>query len=174
MTGRSKGDRSIAWVGLGSNMQNPSDQLKRALKQLAEDDQIEILSVSSFYQTPPWGDHQQDDFVNAVLKMRTGLEPRALLRRLQAIEDAMGRKRGKRRWGPRLIDLDLLLYDKLQYRSEDLQIPHPRIHERAFVLVPLCELDDSLDIPGRGNVRNLSKHIDVGNIHKLSRDKNGY
>ncbi len=164
---RDKDDHSIAWIGLGSNMQGPLDQLKRALSLLAEDDRIKVLHVSSFYQTPPWGDPQQEDFVNAVLKVETSLDPQSLLCRLQAIENLMGRKRDRRRWGPRLIDLDLLLYDKLQYRSNDLQIPHPRMHERAFVLVPLCELDESLEIPGHGNVGNLMENIDASDIRRL-------
>ena len=161
-------DHSIAWIGLGSNMQNPVYQLEQAVSRLLEDDQLEVLKVSSFYQTPPWGDHQQDDFINAVLKLKTRLDPVSLLRRLQAIEDLMGRRRGKRRWGPRLIDLDLLMYDDLQYQSDDLQIPHPRMHERAFVLVPLCELDQAQEIPGFGNVGNLIKSIDVNNIRRLA------
>lgn len=149
-------------------MNNPLEQLKQALVRLGKDNQLEVLRVSSFYQTPPWGDQQQDDFVNAVVEVKTVLEPVALLRRLQKIEDALGRKRNKRRWGPRLIDLDLLMYDELQYRSDDLEIPHPRMHERAFVLVPLAELDGTLEIPGCGNIGNLIEKLDVSNIDRLA------
>lgn len=149
-------------------MQSPVFQVKQAINRLVEDDQLEVIKVSSFYQTPPWGDQQQDDFINAAMKLRTRLEPVSLLRRLQAIENAMGRKRGKRRWGPRLIDLDLLMYGELHYQSADLQIPHPRMHERAFVLVPLCELDESQEIPGLGKVGNLIKSLDVSKIRRLT------
>lgn len=169
MVSTNKAAHSIAWISLGSNMQNPAHQLEQAINRLVEDDQLEVLKVSSFYQTPPWGDDQQDDFVNAVLELKTRLEPGSLLRRLQAIEDVMGRKRDKRRWGPRLIDIDLLIYDKLQVQSDDLQIPHPRMHERAFVLVPLCELDETLEVAGFGRVGNLIKKLDVSNIRQLHR-----
>ena len=157
-----------AWLGLGSNMQQPVEQLKQALVKLSSLDQVEILATSSFYRTPPWGDDQQDDFINAVVKIETGLDPDTLLSYVQSIEDTMGRQRSDRRWGPRVIDIDLLLYDEIRYRSDDLELPHPRMHERAFVLVPLCELDNTLVIPAVGGVEQLLQKLDSSGIHRLN------
>ncbi len=153
-----------AWLGLGSNLQGPAAQLKTALDQLAQVAGIEILKVSGFYRTPPWGDEQQGDFINAVAQIETSLAPLPLLKALQSVENDMGRTRKGRRWGPRIIDIDLLLYGDLQLRTEELELPHPRMHERAFVLVPLCELDVGLRIPGRGVAGELLQTLDRGGI----------
>jgi len=157
----------IAWLGLGSNLQDPLAQIEQALGRLGKTDGLHILRKSSFYRTPPWGDEQQGDFVNAVVELRTSLEPVPLLHQLQAIEHVMGRQRNDRRWGPRLIDLDLLLYGDLRFHSHELDIPHPRMHERAFVLLPMYELDDSVEIPGHGEVGQLLKKLDVSGINRL-------
>jgi len=154
----------IAWVGLGSNLRDPLAQVGQALGRLGETDGIDMLKRSSLYRTPPWGDKHQDDFVNAVAKIKTSLEPLPLLHHLQAIENDMGRQRNDRRWGPRLIDLDLLLYGDLQIHSEKLEIPHPRMHERAFVLVPMFEIDRDVEIPGLGAVGQLLKKLDISGI----------
>ncbi len=156
-----------AWLGLGSNQQNPAARLREALDHLGSLDGTGIIATSSFYRTPPWGDEQQDDFINAVVKIETSLEPLGLLQELQAIENLMGRKRSGRRWGPRLIDIDLLLYGDQQLNLDELEVPHPRMHDRAFVLVPLAELDPKLDIPGRGSVENLLQKVDRSGIERL-------
>jgi len=156
-----------AWLGLGSNLQQPVKQLKEALSILGETGQLEVLRVSSFYHTPPWGDEQQADFINAVAEIETSLEPVPVLRVLQSIENTMGRQRVGRRWGPRKIDLDLLLYGDQQYQSADLVVPHPRMFERAFVLVPLCELEAQLKIPGHGVAENLLNKLDCSGINRL-------
>ena len=157
-----------AWLGLGSNLQQPVVQLRQALARLDDADGLEVLRVSSFYRTPPWGDEQQDDFINAVAEIETSLDPIPLLRTLQSLENAMGRQRSGRRWGPRLIDIDLLLYGDQQYHSADLEVPHPRMHERAFVLIPLSELDAELEIPGHGAVTGLLQPLDESGICKLA------
>ena len=153
------------WLGLGSNLQQPVAQLQQALKRLSDTTGLEILKTSSFYRTPPWGDEQQDDFINAVVQIETSLDPIPLLRVLQSIENVMGRQRsGVRRWGPRLIDIDLLLYEKQQFQSAELEIPHPRMFERAFVLKPLAELDANLEISGHGTVGELLQDLDCSGI----------
>jgi len=159
-----------AWLGLGSNQQQPMDQLTEAIGRLAETKRIGILRTSSFYRTPPWGDEQQDDFINAVVQIETSLEPSNLLGELKTIENLMGRKRSGRRWGPRLIDIDLLLYGDQQLHMDELEVPHSRMHERAFVLIPLAELDPELDIPGRGSVENLLQQIDCSGIKRLENE----
>jgi len=156
-----------AWLGLGSNLQQPAEQLKKALESLSSTECIEILRTSSFYRTPPWGDTQQDDFINAVAEIETSLEPVPLMHGLQCIETSMGRQRDGRRWGPRLIDLDLLLYGDQRVQSDELEIPHPRMHERAFVLMPMCELDDTLEIPARGGIKKLLEQVDCSGIFRL-------
>ena len=157
----------IAWIGLGSNLQGPSSRLNEALESLRSNHHLDVLRCSSFYRTRPWGDEQQDDFINAVVEIETGLEPVPLLQELQAIENSMGRQRSGRRWGPRLIDLDLLLYGDRQLHTAELEIPHPRMYERAFVLVPLCELDDTVEIPGRGSAASLLERLDTSGISLL-------
>lgn len=157
-----------AWLSLGSNLDDPRSQLERALQRLYRAPAIEDLEASSFYRTPPWGDKAQDEFVNAVVRCRTLLSAHELLRLAQTIENEMGRVRSARRWGPRLIDIDLLLYGAEHYADEDLVIPHPRLHERAFVLLPMTELDPDLDIPGRGRLRDLLERLDRTGIQRMA------
>ncbi len=130
---------SLAYIGLGANLGDPADQLDEARRRLAQIDGIEITRVSSYYTTPPVGVLDQPWFVNAVVEIRTRLAPLALLDVLQEIENAMGRIR-KERWGPRLVDLDLLLYNTMIIQSPRLVIPHPEMHRRGFVLLPLAEI----------------------------------
>lgn len=156
-----------AWLGLGSNLQQPVAQLKDALARLELLEGIELLKTSGLYRTPPWGDDQQDDFINAVVQIETDLAPIPLLRVLQSIENEMGRQRSGRRWGPRLIDIDLLLYADQQVQLEELEVPHPRMHERAFVLIPLCELDKTVKIPGHGIADELLQKLDSHGIFRL-------
>lgn len=159
-----------AWLGLGSNQQRPAAQLREALDRLGAVDGIEILAVSSFYQTPPWGDEDQDDFVNAVAQIETRLRPVALLHELQRVEKLMGRERNARRWGPRLIDIDMLLYGEQKIQLDGLEVPHPRMHERAFVLIPLAEIDPDLEIPGHGTVKMCLDHLDDDGIRQLKNE----
>jgi 2-amino-4-hydroxy-6-hydroxymethyldihydropteridine diphosphokinase len=156
-----------AWLGLGANLQHPQAQLTEAIKQISHIPECEVLQVSSFYQTPPWGDEDQPDFINAVVKINTSLQAIELLHQMQAIENDMGRVRKDRRWGPRLIDIDLLLFGDESIESEELTLPHPRMHERAFVLLPLYELDPLIEIPGLGTAEKLLAHLAVEGIRKV-------
>jgi len=157
-----------AWLGLGSNLDGPVAQLQLAFKHLADTDTIEVLQTSSLYQTPPWGDEEQGDFVNAVVQIETSLAPLALLHTLQSIENEMGRQRNDRRWGPRVIDIDLLLYGNSVVKTSELEVPHPRMHERAFVLLPIAELEPDLEIPGHGTSSDLLSPLDCSEIYQLS------
>jgi 2-amino-4-hydroxy-6-hydroxymethyldihydropteridine diphosphokinase len=129
----------IAYVGLGANLGDPERQLREALERLNAADEVEVTRVSTFYRNPPLGPENQPWYVNAAARVRTRLGPEELLRRLQQVETAMGRVRGER-WGPRLIDLDLLLYNGEVIFTPDLVVPHPEMHRRAFVLAPLAEI----------------------------------
>ncbi|MET0225979.1 MAG: 2-amino-4-hydroxy-6-hydroxymethyldihydropteridine diphosphokinase [Dokdonella sp.] len=150
-----------AYVGLGSNLDDPQEQIERALRALADFAQTQLLRSSRRYRTAPWGIAEQPAFVNAVAELETSLLPRALLDALLELERAQGRHRDGARWGPRTLDLDLLMYADLQIQLPGLVLPHPRIAERAFVLVPLADLDADLVIPGAGVVRELLARVDA-------------
>ena len=129
----------LAYIGLGANLGDPRRQLAEALAQLAAAEEVEVLKVSRFYLNPPLGPPGQPWYVNAVAQVRTRLEPEELLRALGQVEAALGRVRGEH-WGPRIIDLDLLLYDGLIMSGPELVLPQPAMHRRVFVLVPLAEI----------------------------------
>ncbi|MCE5393795.1 MAG: 2-amino-4-hydroxy-6-hydroxymethyldihydropteridine diphosphokinase [Acidithiobacillus sp.] len=143
----------IAWIGLGSNLQEPVLQLAKARQALARLRHTELLWHSRDYLSKPVGGVPQPDFLNAVSCLRTHLGPQTLLMALQEIEEQAGRSRSREiPWGPRVLDLDILIYGDLQLTKADLQIPHPQIARRAFVLLPLAEYDPNLEIPGLGKV----------------------
>lgn len=127
-------------IALGANIGEPAVSMRQAAARLAE--LGEVLKCSSIYRTKPWGLTEQPDFLNAVVQIETDLAPGLLLKELKSIEQQMGRTKAVR-WGPRLIDLDILTYDSIVHSEPGLDIPHPRMLERSFVLVPLCEIDHS-------------------------------
>lgn len=135
-----------AWLGLGSNLGPRERNLRAAVRLLSESGGLEIVKVSSTYRTVPVGLTEQPDFLNLVAEVSTDLEPHALLRLCLEVEDGMGRVRGKR-WGPRVIDVDVLLYGDEVVGSEELTIPHPEMLKRAFVLVPLVEIEPGIRMP---------------------------
>jgi 2-amino-4-hydroxy-6-hydroxymethyldihydropteridine diphosphokinase len=155
-----------AYVGLGSNLDDPAAQLRRAFDELAALDGVHGVRRSRLFRTPPWGRLDQPHFVNAVAELDTTLSPRPLLDRLQALEARFGRAR-RERWGPRVLDLDLLLHGDAVLDEDGLHVPHPRLHERAFVLVPLAELAPGLVVPGRGAVSSLLAGVDATGIEAL-------
>jgi 2-amino-4-hydroxy-6-hydroxymethyldihydropteridine diphosphokinase len=141
-----------AYVGLGANLGDREGNLRRAVELLGAEPGIEVTVVSTFRETEPVGYLDQPRFLNGACAVETELSPRELLDRLLAVEQALGRERGKEpRWGPRTIDLDLLLYGQEEVDEPGLTVPHPRLTERSFALEPLLELDPSLHLPdGRG------------------------
>jgi len=145
-----------SFVGLGANLEDPRRQIERALELLAAEDGVDLIAVSALRETDPVGYEDQPRFLNGAAELQTSLSARELLERLLAIEQRLGRVRGGGpRFGPRTIDLDLLLYGDASIDEKGLQIPHPRLHERRFALEPLADLDPSLEIPGRGPVQAL-------------------
>jgi len=157
-----------AYVGLGANLGNPTTQVERALAELACLPQTRLLAASSLYLSKPVGYSDQPDFVNAVAGLATHLSPRGLLEQLLAIETRHGRTRAFKN-APRTLDLDLLLYDGLVMHESGLTLPHPRMLERAFVLLPLAEIAPDCPIPGHGPVSaNLAPVKDAG-LHRLDR-----
>lgn len=147
-------ERQHAYIGLGSNLDRPLDQIRRALARLAALPESRLAACSAPWRSAPVGPVRQPDFINAVCRLDTALEPEALMDSLLAIERAQGRVRAQP-GGPRTLDLDLLLYGDEAIRSAELTVPHPRLHERAFVLYPLSELEPDLVIPGHGSLREL-------------------
>lgn len=150
-----------AWVGLGSNLDEPAGQIRAALDALGELPASRLVSHSPTMTTPPMGPVAQPDYLNAVAGLLTQLEPLELLDELLAIERRQGRDRSTGlRWGPRRIDLDLLVYGNETLATDRLTVPHPGIAHRNFVLLPLLELAPDLWIPGLGRVRQLSALLD--------------
>jgi 2-amino-4-hydroxy-6-hydroxymethyldihydropteridine diphosphokinase len=155
-----------AYIGLGSNLHDPVEQLGRARVELAQLPDTELRGYSSLYQSPPMGGMDQPDYINAVAGLETALNPDELLENLQAIEAAHGRVRGER-WGARTLDLDLLLYGPTIIDMPGLKVPHPGAHERAFVLYPLYEIATDLEIPGRGRITELLKNCPSDGLRKI-------
>ena len=165
----------VAFIGLGSNLGNerngifesPKQQLLNAIQSIDNQTTIHLLKTSHFYQTQAIGPGDQPDYINAAIKIETSLSANQLLLALQSIENQQGRVR-KERWGARTLDLDILVFDQLIENSEQLILPHPRAHERAFVLAPLNDLDPNLVIPKRGNISSLLANCSMQGIVKLN------
>lgn len=148
-----------AYIGLGANIGEREETLRRAVALLATADRVDVIRVSELRETDPVGVLDQPRFLNGAVALETTLEPHELLETLLRIERELGRVRGER-WGPRAIDLDLLLYGDDVVDEPGLRVPHPRLPERRFVLEPLAELDPALDVPGLGPVSELLAALD--------------
>nr|WP_221195606.1 2-amino-4-hydroxy-6-hydroxymethyldihydropteridine diphosphokinase [Luteibacter sp. Sphag1AF] len=153
---------------MGSNLGESRLLLARAMDALDAHPQIDVVARSRFFRTPPWGVLDQPDFVNAVVAVTTTLSPDALLARLLDTERQAGRVRDGQAWGPRTLDLDLLLYEGVARDDPHLTLPHPRMAERAFVLLPLADIAPDLIIPGKGRVSDLLAAVDSGGCQALS------
>lgn len=157
-----------AYIGVGSNLQSPARQVEAAIGQLTEIRQTRLVSASSMYRSAPFGGIEQPDFVNAVAAVLTRLEPAGLLTALHDIEAASGRERDDTRWGPRVLDLDLLAYSDYDIATPELTVPHPGIGERNFVLLPLGEIAPDLVIPGLGRVASIPVNLDEPSISRIA------
>ncbi|HET6395283.1 MAG TPA: 2-amino-4-hydroxy-6-hydroxymethyldihydropteridine diphosphokinase [Pseudoxanthomonas sp.] len=157
-----------ACIGLGANLGHPQATLRRAAEALGELPGTRLVALSRFYRTPAWGRIDQPDFVNAAALLHTTLRPKALLDALLEIERRAGRERDPgTRWGPRVLDLDLLLYDGRRIELPGLRVPHPHLHERAFALVPLAEIAPGEPIPGHGTVADALRTVDASGVEAL-------
>jgi 2-amino-4-hydroxy-6-hydroxymethyldihydropteridine diphosphokinase len=157
------------YVGIGSNLDNPVDQVRRAVTALRKMPATDRVVCSPLYRSEPLGPPGQPEYVNAVACLETGMNPRALLAALQAIERRHVRVRAER-WGPRTLDLDMLLYGTWTQDNADLTLPHPRMHERAFVLYPLHDIAPELSVPGRGRLRTLLESCPPLGLERLGED----
>lgn len=158
--------RHRAYVGLGSNLHDPLGQVRAAVVALGAIDLTRVSACSSLYRSLPVGYAEQPDFINAVAQLDTELVARSLLDRLLSIEQAQGRVRTIPN-GPRILDLDLLLFGAERIDEEGLSVPHPRMHERAFVLVPLLEIAPSVNVPGHGSAADLLRRVGRDGIERL-------
>jgi len=157
-----------ALLALGGNVGDVRATLGRAVALLCDGQQVRLLARSSDYRTPPWGDTDQAAFVNLCIAVETTLPPHALLERAHGVERMLGRDRTReRRWGPRTADIDLLAYDDVTLTEGDLILPHPRLFERAFVLVPLAEIAGDRIIAGR-RIGEAARAVDSAGIERLA------
>ena len=156
-----------AYIGVGSNLQSPARQVEAAIDQLSEIAKTRVVCSSSLYRSAPLGGIEQPDFVNAVAAVLTQLDPAELLAALHTIEAAHGRERDDTRWGPRVLDLDLLVYSDRRIEKPDLKIPHPGIGGRNFVLLPLGEIAPDLVVPGLGRVAVIPVNMTEPSISRI-------
>ena len=157
-----------AIIALGGNVGDVRATFKAAIPEICALARAELLARSSDYKTPPWGEEQQPAFINACIEIETALAPDALLANLQSVERKFGRDRAtERRWGPRTLDLDLIAYDDLTLQTDALSLPHPRLFERAFVLVPLAEIAPGRTIGGR-SVKAALADVSSAGIERLA------
>ena len=157
-----------AYVGLGSNLQMPSRQVEAAIALLDEIPRTRLVARSSLYRSAPFGGVEQPDFVNAVAALLTRLPPGELLDELHGIESRQGRERDDTRWGPRILDLDLLVHGAAVIDEPGIRVPHPGIGERNFVLLPLREIAPDLVIPGLGRVAVIPVNTDEPGISRIT------
>jgi len=158
-----------AYIGVGSNLDDPQTQLLRAFTKLAELPQTRLVLTSPLYVSQPFGPVKQPEFVNAVVGVLTQLDPPTLLKSLRDLETLQGRPgpEQRERWGPRVIDLDVLVYGRERRADPELTLPHPGIVERNFVLYPLADIAPDLEIPGLGRVTELKGRVTSAGIRRL-------
>ena len=157
---------SNIFIALGSNLENPKEQVKSGILSIKKIDGVKILSESSLYETPPVGVLNQPNFVNAVIKITSNHNPYELLNELLKIENKAGRIRVEKN-GPRILDLDILLFDNLILNDKNLTLPHPRMHERLFVLMPLKDIDENIVIPNQGSIKHIINKLTSENINRI-------
>ncbi len=162
-----KADLITAYIGLGSNLANPAEQIKSARTAIIQIAGVQELAFSSLYHSSPMGPQDQPDYVNAVMCVATDLPPIDLLRCLQRIENDHGRVKKAERWGARTLDLDVLIYGNQLIGLPDLIVPHPGLAERAFVLYPLFEIAPQLVVPGKGNIADLLAQCPMNELKRL-------
>ena len=155
------------YIGIGSNLNDPLQQVNNAIEKISNLDKFNNLKVSSLYESLPMGPQDQNNYINCVVMFRSGESPEDILLLLKDIESLMGREKSHVRWSERIIDLDIILYGDLIYHSETLSIPHKNVSERAFVLQPLLDINPDISIPQKGFAKDLIKDCLYKNIKKI-------
>ncbi len=159
---------TTAYIGLGSNLSEPQEQIKKAITLIAKIEHSHIIAVSSIYLSKPMGPQDQADYINAVLALETRLNAIELLDSLQTIEKSAGRVRKENRWGARVLDLDIILFGKEVINNERLTVPHYGMHTREFVLLPLAEIAPTLTLPNGDMVQHMAKQVSLNGMIKQS------
>lgn len=159
---------TIAYIGLGSNLSKPIEQVKSAFNEINNITQSQVTSVSSLYLSKPMGPQDQDDYINAIVALETSLSAIELLDSLQAIENKAGRVRKENRWGARILDLDIILFGNYVINTERLTVPHYGMRDREFVLLPLVEIAPTLKLPDGKSIKFLNQNIANNAMVKLS------
>lgn len=154
------------YLAIGSNLASPLDQVNAALAALAEIPESQLVAVSDFYRTPPLGPQDQPDYLNAAVALETTLAPEALLNHTQRIELQQGRERKAHRWGPRTLDLDIMLFGDMQIDTPRLTVPHYEMKNRAFMLLPLAQIAPDLRFPDGDNLSELLANLDLCGISR--------
>ena len=158
---------TLAYIAIGSNLASPLEQVNAAIQALGEIPQSRIVALSSFYRTPPLGPQDQPDYLNAAVALETSLAPEALLDHTQRIELQQGRVRKAERWGPRTLDLDIMLFGDAVINTERLTVPHYDMKNREFVIVPLYDIAQDLVLPEGEKVANLVKAFENHQMYKI-------
>ena len=161
-----------SYIGLGSNLNDPIHQVRAALAALDKIPGGELVRYSSLYESPPMGPQNQGNYINAVAEVRTRLTPLALLGQLARLEETFGRDRTVGHWGPRVIDLDILLFEQREFALKNLNIPHPGLEERDFVVVPLLEIAPALKLPNGRSLREIARELGQKSLKRLEISKN--
>jgi len=157
------------YIGIGSNLESPIYQVEKAIDSISFLDRYNDIKISSFYESAPMGPSDQNNYINAVVMFKSGESPEDILSSLQGIEISMGRKKNSERWTERIIDLDIIIYGNLVYKSDILTIPHINAFDRAFVLLPLIDLNPDIYIPNQGFAKDLLKDCLYNDINKIKK-----
>ena len=157
------------YIGIGSNLDNPVSQVSLAIKKLSELDAHHTMKVSDFYESPPMGPSNQSNYINAAVMFKCGESPEDILLLMKGIESSMGRNKGTVRWSERIIDLDIIMYGDMTYKSDILSIPHINAYERAFVLLPIMDISPDIYIPTQGYAKDLIRECLYSDIKKINK-----
>ena len=157
------------YIGIGSNLDSPVAQVSLAIKKLSELDEHHTMKVSNFYESPPMGPSDQNNYINAVVMFKCGESPEDILLLIKGIESSMGRKKEAIRWSERIIDLDIIMYGDIPYKSDVLSIPHINACERAFVLLPIMDISPDIYIPTQGYAKDLIRECLYSDIKKINK-----
>ncbi len=159
--------KNFVYLGFGSNLGNRVANIKRAIQMLIDQDKLMLTCLSSFYDNPPLGDLPQPRYINAAGLFATNFSPFELLEQIQLIESKLGRKKIRKHWAARPIDIDILIYGNVEINCDDLVIPHREIKNRLFVLLPLLEIKKDITIPGLGKASDLVDSLEPDNCKKI-------
>jgi 2-amino-4-hydroxy-6-hydroxymethyldihydropteridine diphosphokinase len=169
MTEEIKENIKDLYIGVGSNLNEPFVQIERAIEALSHLDNFDSMKISNYYESAPMGPQNQNNYINIVAMFKSGESPEVILSSLKDIESSMGRVKSSTRWSERIIDLDIIVYGDLTYKSDILTIPHRNAYQRAFVLLPLIDITPDINIPNQGFAKDLINNCLYNDIKKIEK-----